>query len=106
MRGLTGAGGCITVLARVGLDQRGELFDGMSRERRMDRKGRHVDGADRDWIKVLDRIIRDGSVEAWIRHVAARRHQERIAVGSCLGCAARSDIAARSRDVLDVKLLA
>jgi len=94
----------VAVFAGVGFDEGNEVTDRVHRQRRVDREHRRCGYRQRDRVEILGGIVGHSLVERGIDDVVGAVDEERVAVGARLRGAARSDIAARAGDVLDVEL--
>ena len=106
MRSCSDAGRAIAVFARVRLYQRNELLYRFRRNGGMDRQHMHGGGGNADRLEIGDRVVGHFLVETGIRGKSNAVDKENgIPVWRGLRRAPRADIAARTRHVLDVKLL-
>jgi hypothetical protein len=86
----------IVELPRLSLGERDELLDRSRRQRRMDDQREAADRGGSDRRESIDRVIRNARLQRDVGNVRARGHQQRVAVGGCLGHGLGADVAARA----------
>src|ERR1700730_12006376 len=95
----------VAVFGGSGLDQSDEVFDGLRRQRRVDRNHHIRSNCERDRLKRLERIIGNFVVKREIDDVVISDDEQGVPIGRWLCGSAHTDIATSAAHVLDVKLL-
>src|SRR3974390_3359017 len=75
-----------TVLGRIGTQERDQFSDATGRDRRVDRKCGRKAHSERDWFKILNRIVRHGFIQYRINNVVIRLKQHCEAISYAVFC--------------------
>ena len=106
LRRLPRTGGCVTVLAGIGLHQRDQFLHVVRRERRIHHQDVRRRHRQCDRGEIPDRIIRQLGIEARIDDEARSHDEQRIAVRRGLCGGGGADVAGPGGQVLHVERLA